>query len=358
MISQELDALGAEYNAFTGEEYTGYYAKAEVRHTDKILELVSDLYVNPVFDGAEMEKEKGVIIEELNMYEDTPMRKVQEVFTELLYGDQPAGWPIGGHAENIRRMTREDILNYRKLHYVANSTVVVVAGGFDEKDIVKKIEEHFTNVLVGEKGQKVATKDEQSKPKVQLQFKETDQTHIVLGVRAYKLSDERKYALEVLATVLGGGMSSRLFQKVRDELGAAYYVKADVTPHTDHGYFEISAGLDHKKLKIVIEALLGEMKKLTMEEVRDEEWKKVQNLLAGRTVLGLETSDALAAYYGGQEVLERKVATPAEELKKIMAVTPKDVLAVAKDIFKEEKLNLAMIGPYKDGTEFEKILKF
>src|SRR3989344_7246823 len=150
-ITSELDALGAEYNAFTGEEYTGYHAKADARHTDKILEIVSDLYVNPIIPKEEIEKEKGVIIEEINMYEDLPMRKVQEVFTELLYGDQPAGWPIAGKKEVIQRMTREEIVNYRNAHYVGKATAILVSGAFDETAVMKKIEAGFANVLMNTK---------------------------------------------------------------------------------------------------------------------------------------------------------------------------------------------------------------
>src|SRR3989344_4760893 len=224
-ITSELDGIGSEYNAFTGEEYTGYHAKVEARHTDKILDIISDLYVNPIFDPAEIEKEKGVIIEELNMYEDLPMRKVQEVFTELLYGDQPAGWPIAGKKEIIRRLTREEIVKYRGAHYVANATAIIVSGGFNEKKILEKIGSSFKNILTAKKDGKVKTEDRQSAPALKIQPKESDQTHLVLGVRAYNVSDERRFALGVLADILGGGMSSRLFQKVRDELGAAYYIR-------------------------------------------------------------------------------------------------------------------------------------
>src|SRR3989338_8033894 len=184
-ITSELDGLGAEYNAFTGEEFTGYHAKAENRHAAKLIDLIADMYANPVFNPEEIEKEKGVIIEELNMYEDLPMRRVQEVWTELLYGDQPAGWPIGGKKEIIRRLTRDEITRYRSSHYAIPSTVVAVAGGAPETEVRQALEAHLGTVSDGEKAVKPATSDAQAAPGIALKFKEVDQTHLVLGCRAY-----------------------------------------------------------------------------------------------------------------------------------------------------------------------------
>src|SRR3989344_2972155 len=203
-IAGELDGIGAEYNAFTSQEWTGYFAKAQKHETDRILDVVSDLYLNPVFDPKEIEKEKGVIIEELNMYEDMPQRKVQDLFLELLYGDQPAGWDVGGKKEIIQKLTREDFLKYRGQHYVAKATIVVVAGAFDEKEILEKIKKHFSHIPATDKGGKIKTVDKQEKPEILLKYKKSDQTHLVLGCRAFDAFDKRRYALEVLADILGG----------------------------------------------------------------------------------------------------------------------------------------------------------
>lgn len=361
-ITSELDGIGSEYNAFTGEEYTGYHAKVEARHTDKILDIISDLYVNPIFDPAEIEKEKGVIIEELNMYEDLPMRKVQEVFTELLYGDQPAGWPIGGRKEIIQKIAHDDIIKYRSRHYVANSTAVIVSGGFSakggEKLLVSKIEKSFKNVLIGKKGTKIKTQINQTRPAVSIQYKESDQAHLVLGCHAYDIFDRRRHALMLLADILGGGMSSRLFQRVREQMGAAYYVKADPELHTDHGYFAVSAGVDNQKLLPVIKAILEELAKIGQGLISDKELKRAKDHLSGGLIIGLETSDALAMFYGGQEIFKRELMTPRELLKKIDSVAKKEVVAAAKDIFQNSKLNLALIGPHKNSKDIEKILRF
>ena len=261
-IAGELDSIGSEYNAFTSHEWTGYFAKAQYKHTAKILDVVSDLYLNPVFDEKEIEKEKGVIIEELNMYEDTPQRKVADLFLELLYGDQPAGWDVGGKKEIIRTLNREDFLKYRSANYVAKATVVVVAGNFQEKEVLKDIEKHFGGISTGEKAGKPKTLEAQDKPEILVRHKQSDQTHLIIGCRTFSAFDPRKYALDILADILGGGMSSRLFQKVREELGAAYYVRAGTDLFTDHGYLAVSAGVEHTKLNIVIEAILGELKRI------------------------------------------------------------------------------------------------
>ena len=355
-ISSELDGIGSEYNAFTGQESTGYFAKAQNKHLDKILDVVSDLYLNPVFDPKEIDKERGVIIEEINMYEDTPSRRVQELFSQLLYGDQPAGWDVAGQKEVIQKITREDFLKYRGEHYVPEATVVIVVGDIKEDEVLKKIQSYFSGMPESKKKGKAKTTEAQTKPEILVKHKQSDQTHVVVGVRGYNLFDERRFALQVLSDILGGGMSSRLFQKVRNELGAAYYVHSSADLYLDHGYLEASAGVDHKKTKEVISAILGEFKRLTTERVSAEELQRVKDHLSGGIVLGLETSDSLAGFYGGQEVVVKSILTPEEIISKIQAVTAEEIMQVAQDIFKNEKLNLALIGPFEKDDEFRSLL--
>lgn len=357
-IAGELDQMGAEYNAFTSQEWTGYFAKVQAKDAEKALDIISDIYLNSIFDAAEIEKEKGVIIEELNMYEDTPMRKVNDLFMEVLYGDQPAGWDVGGRKEVIQKLTKEDFLKYRSGHYVGKATLVVVSGAIDEKKLLPKIEEYFQNISIGDKTGKIKTVEKQNEPQVLVKFKESDQTHIVLGCRAFDAFDNRRFALEVLVDILGGGMSSRLFQRVREEMGAAYYVRAGADLLSDHGYFAVSAGVDHKKLKDVIKAILDEFLKISKNSILEQELQRAKDHLIGSLILNLETSDELAMFYGGQEILKHSAMMPEETLAKINAVSVKDVVTVAKDIFQNNKLNLALIGPYKNAEEFKEILTF
>lgn len=357
MIAEELASLGAQSNAFTSQEYTGYWAKAEAKKLPKILEIVSDLYLHPVFDPEEIEKERGVIIEEINMYEDAPPRRVQEIFNTLVYGDQPAGWDVSGEKETIRKLTKDDFMVYRDERYVAKGTLVVVAGKFDEKAAVKQIKKMFGDLPPRRVSAKSKTKQHQSKPQAMIKFKESGQSHLVLGFRAFDLFDKRRYAIEVLADLLGGGMSSRLFKRVREELGAAYYISADVDLSLDHGIFEISAGVDHGKIDVVIEAILAECRRLRDEPISEVELQRTKDHMVGGMILGLETSDALASYYGGQEILTKKSLPPEEIIDRIRKTSAAEVRAVAKAVFKNQGLNLAVIGPYQNQEMFKKILK-
>jgi len=357
-ITSELDAVGAAYNAFTSNQYTGYYAKVQPKHFDEILDIISDIYLNPVFNQREIEKERGVIIEEINMYEDLPMRRVQEFFTNLLYGDQPAGWDIAGKKEIIRRINRNDFIEYQKNHYLGKSTTVVVTGNFNEKEAVKKIESAFSGIRTGKKVQKLKTVESQKSPRIFLKMKETDQAHLVVGVRAFDIFDKRKYAIDLLADILGGGMSSRLFQKLREEMGAAYYVKSEADLLSDHGFLTVSAGVDNNKVSEAIKAVVEEFERLIKEPIEKEELQRVKDRCVGGLIMGLETSDQLAGFYGGQEIITKKIVSPEETIKKIQAVKVEEISAVAKDIFKNNKLNLAIIGPFKEKPRFEQILKF
>jgi predicted Zn-dependent peptidase len=357
-ISKELDAIGSQYNAFTAQEYTGYYAKSDAKHFKKIFDVVSDIYLNSTFPEIEMEKEKGVIIEEINMYEDLPPRHVQDMMMELLYGDQPAGWNIAGEKKNILDMKRGDFVKYKSEHYVPSATTLVVAGKITEKQVLAEVKRIFGKIPKQKKDSKVKVIEKQSKPEVLLKFKETDQTHFVLATRTFDLFNKKNAVLSVLGGVLGGGMSSRLFQKLREEMGVGYYVRAYNDPFTDHGFFQISAGVDNKRVEEVIEAVLEETRKLINQKVSKEELEKVKECLIGNMKLSLESSDDIANFYGGQELLRKKINSAEEKAKEIRKVTAVQIQNLAKEIFKNEKLNLALIGPFKEENRFLKILKF
>ncbi len=357
-ISKELDTLGSQYNAFTSQEYTGYYAKSDAKHFHKIFDVVSDIYLNSTFPSAEMEKEKGVIIEEINMYEDMPQRHVQDLIMKLLYGDQPAGWNIAGEKKNILGMKRDDFVNYKKQHYLPEATVLIVAGKVTEKEVINEAKKLFGKLERGKKSAKIKVKEIQKNPEVLVNFKKTDQTHFVLGTRTYGLFDKKNAALSVLGGILGGGMSSRLFQRLREEMGVGYYVRAYNDTYTDHGFFQVSAGVDNKRIEEVIKAVLEECNRLKTEKVGEEELNKVKEYLTGNMKLSLESSDDIANFYGGQELLKRELKSAEEKAEEIRKVTVKQIQELAKDIFKNEKLNLVLVGPFKEKNKFLKILKF
>lgn len=357
-ISKELDALGSQYNAFTSQEYTGYYAKSDARHFKKIFNVITDIYLNSTFPEVEMEKEKGVIVEEINMYEDMPQRHVQSLIMKLLYKDQPAGWDIAGTKDNILTMNRNNLISYKNKHYLPKSTVVIIVGKIKEKEVLKEINNTFNLMKDGKKERKIKVKEKQEKPEVLIQFKKTDQTHFVLAFRSYGLLNKKSIIFSVLGALLGGGMSSRLFQKLREEMGVGYYIRAGNDAYTDHGLFTISAGVDNKRIGEVLSVILDEVQKLKNKKIDEEELNKVKEFLIGNMKLSLESSDDIALFYGGQELLRKEIKDLDEKIKEIRNVNIKDIQNVAKEIFKNEKLNLALIGPFKDEDKFLKILKF
>ena len=356
-ISREFDAMGAQNNAFTSEEVTGYWAKAHNKHTDKILDIISDMYLHPTFPAADLETEKGVIVEEINMYEDLPQRLVQEVFNGLLYGDQPAGWSVVGTKENVRGFKRDDFINYRNKHYVATATTIVVAGDIQEADIFKKVDKAFAGMPDGKKASKKKVLEKQAEPRIKLRFKETDQTHVVIGVRAFDLYDKRVPTLSLLSVVLGNGMSSRLFQKMREELGICYYVRASDNELTDHGALYISAGVDSARVEEGIKGILEEMVRIRDEKIPEAELRKAKDYLIGNMYLGLESSSSQANFFGFQEIMREKIKTPKEMEQEIEKLTSEDLSKVAKTIIQNKGLNLAIVGKYKDEQRFKNILK-
>ncbi len=356
-VAETLDKVGGVYNAFTSEDFTGYYAKVASEKLDLALDWVSDIYLNSSIPDKEINKEKGVISEEINMFYDNPMIYTQVLWQRLLYGDQPAGWDVAGTKETVSSINREDLISYMTSQYLASNTLVVVSGAINHKDVQQKVAEYFSSIKTGIPKKRVKVIESQSEPEVEILNRKTDQTHLCLGVRGYSDNHPDRYAQEVLATILGGMMSSRLFTKVREELGLAYYIQAESSSNPDTGYLVVGSGLDNKKASNGIVAILEEFKKIKNEKVSEKELQKAKDYIKGKMALKLEASDSLAFYYGVQALLEKEVKTPLDIFKEIDKITVEDVLRVSEDIFTKEKLNLAMIGPFSDKDEFKKLLK-
>jgi predicted Zn-dependent peptidase len=355
-IAETLDKVGGIYNAFTGEEYTGYFAKIASQHFELALDWVSDIFLNSILPKEEIEKEKGVIIEEINMIYDHPMSYVQTLWNKLLYGDQPAGWDIAGTKETVSKMTREKLSDYMERQYVAKNTIISIAGNFDEKLTIQKVKKYFSKIKTKKPIEKPKVIERQEKPEALLSFRQTDQTHLCLGTRSFNLFHPQRYALDLLAVILGGMMSSRLFIEVRSKLGIAYYINTNSEMNPDTGFLFTQTGLDNKNVEKGILTILKEYKKISEKKVPNSELKKAKDYLKGKTTLLLESSDAQASFYAAQELLEKRILTPEEIFKKIDKVSREDISKVAKEIFRPEKLNLALIGPFKDKKPLEKLL--
>ena len=357
-IGEELDAIGGEYNAFTGKDRTLYYVKVDSKHLKVALDVVSDIYLNSILDEKEIEKEKGTILQELNMYEDNPMASVGDVYEKLMYTENSLGREIIGYKKTISSFRRQEFFDYMRLFYVANDTAVCIAGKFDEKSIIRQVENYFEKMPHGPKPKYAKVKDVQKSPKVKVKFKKTDQTHLILGVRAFHENHKDRYVLGLLSIILGGNMSSRLFIEVREKQGLAYYVRSAVGAFEDCGYLATQAGVDHKNLSVTIKTILKEYKKIATEKVSQKELQKAKDYIKGHSVMGFEASDEVAMFYIDQETRRKKIMSLEEVFKKFDKVTPADILRVAKIIFKVKNLNLAVIGPQNNNLKICNTLKF
>jgi len=355
-ISEELDGIGGEFNAFTAKDKTMYYAKADSKHIGKALDVVCDMYLNSKIDEEEIKKERGTIIQELNMYEDTPFRNVSDVFETMLY-PSPLGREIIGNKKILMSLKRKDFIDYMERFYRANDTVICIAGKFDEKEVTSKIKEYFGQMAVGKKPKITKIVENQKRPQIKIKFKKTDQTHFVLGTRAYDFNHKDRFALALLSVILGGSMSSRLFIEVREKRGLAYYVRTMVESYEDVGYVATQAGVEHKNLELAIGTILAEYKKMSLEKVSAKELQKAKDYIKGKAVMGMEASDEVAMFFIDQEVMRKKITTLSEKFRMIDKVTADDILKVAKDVFQNKKLNLAIIGPHKDEKKLATILK-
>ncbi len=355
-ITKELDRVGGSYNAFTGKEYTGFYAKVGSQHCDVALDIISDMLLNSKFDNVGIEKERGTIIEELNMFLDNPTMRISFLFEEILYPNRPMGWDIIGTKETINSAKRKDFINYYKKYYNSDNIVIAIAGNFKEKEIKNKMKKYFTSLNKNKSKKQIKAFDKQDKPKVLLEYKKTDQTHLCLGVRGYNVNHKDKYILSILSIILGGNMSSRLSISIV-ERGWAYYIYTSATDYKDVGYFVAQSGVNNEKCLDAIKIILAEFKKAKEEKISAEEIKRAKDYLKGRTNIALESSDAVASFVANQEMDTGKILTPEEKFAKIDSVTAKDLQRVAQDIFVDHKLNIALIGPFRNKKAFEKILK-
>ena len=356
-VTEPIDAVGGVFNAFTTEDQTGYYIKTDASHVNLNLDIVSDIFLNSLFVEQEMAKEKTVVIEEIHMRKDTPMIHVWDLWGQHLYGDQPAGWDIAGTKESVLGLSRRDLLEYVSHQYVAPHTVLVVAGNINAIEVFRKAGKLFASMPVSGFKEKQRVKEVQKKPEAFVEYRKTDQVHIALGVRAFPLSHPLRYAQELMALLLGGMFTSRLFIEVRDKLGIAYSINTANETNPDTGSITTIAGIKQDSIEIAIKTILKEYRRLTEETISPRELRKVKDHAIGQSVIALESSDANASFYGMQELLENRISTPEEVYGKIQAVTAEGMKRLAQEIFQNNRLNLVALGPFKNKEPFEKLLR-
>jgi predicted Zn-dependent peptidase len=352
----EVDGIGGEFNAFTSKEYTAYYIRCAGEQRDKALDVLVDMLRNSKFDADELEREKGVIIEEMNMYFDTPRDYVGSVYEELLFGSNPLGWETLGTRDTVRAATRDTFMDYLR-HWYAPQRMVVGVAGMVGSDLVPRLEE-----LLGDMGGNGSGEPERvaipraDHPQVRIHRKESDQANVCLGVPSYALDHPDRYVLHLLRTILGTGMSSRLFLEVRERRGLAYYVYALNQSYTDNGTLVAQAGVDLNRAVEAVQVIGAEFRKLAEEPVPADELEKARALAKGRFVLQTESPNGLMLWGLPREVLEGEATEPEELLAGLDAVTADDVQRVARDVIASQGMRLAVIGPFDDAAPFEAAL--
>ena len=353
-IAGEVDGIGGEFNAFTGKEYTGYYVRCAAATRDTALDVLVDMLRNSSFDPDEIEREKGVIVEEMNMYFDTPRDFIGGAYESLLYGDQPLGWDIIGRKETVRHATRETFLEYVDRWYRPDRMVVGV-GGQIGNGLLPRLEELLGDLEPRETGSPAPVELPANGGRVKVHTKQSDQAHLVLGVRSRPLADPDRYVLQLLATVLGGGMSSRLFTEVRERRGLAYYVFGTNHAYTDAGSLHAQSGVDINRIDDAVTTIVEQFRLLASEPVPSDELEKARAFAKGRFVLQLESPHGTIMFGLRREVLEGQATEPADVLAALDAVTAEDIQRVARDVL-ESGFRLAVIGPFDDAERFEQLL--
>ncbi len=359
-LSKELDKVGAQFNAYTADDHTCFYIKINKENLKIALDLLSDMLWNSKLEKKEVEREKGTIIEEIHMQrEDNPQKHTMSLLAETIFKGNKLGHDGLGTKKTVKAITQKQIKNFKNKYYIPQNIVIGIAGNINLKEIKNLIKKYFTNSRVSShkniKFEKF--KPKQTQPRINLKYKNSAQAHLAFGFLGPSLIDKDYCAGKLLALILGGSMSSRLFIKIRERQGLCYHIHSDLDSYQDTGVLDIYAGLDKNRIEQAIKLILKELKKIKDKGVTTEELKRAQENLKGHLILNLEESQNLASWYAQQQLLIGKTKTPEQRIYDIMKVKKVDVEKAAKKIFQTNKINLAMIGPFKDKQRFKKLLK-
>ena len=353
-LSEEIEGVGGMLNGGTDKELTVYWCKVARPHFSLAVDVLSDMLSNSRFDPKDVDRERQVIIEEINMSLDSPQQRVDTLIDELVWPAHPLGRDVAGSKASVSGLDRENILRYFGEHYSANNAVVSVAGGIDHQEVVDKIEETFSSWQEGRRHGYVAVSDDQSEPRSHSEHRDIEQVHLCLALPALSLNHPDRFALDLLNVILGEGMSSRLFVEIREKLGLAYAVHSYVNHHLDTGSLGVYAGVDPTHLSTTIRAILEQLHHLK-DRVPAEELTKAKELSKGRLLLRMEDTRSVAGWLGGQELLLGKILTVDEVLSIVDAIQAEDLQRVAQHVLLEEKLNLAVVGPVEK-AQFQGLL--
>lgn len=364
-LAQAVDSIGADFNAFTSKEYTGYYVKSASRHLNLALDVVSDMILTPQLRQEDIDREKGVIVEEMNMYADTPARHIGDLFEEMLFSGSGLSHKIIGSKETVTSLQSQDFQNFLQRWYGLANMVLIVAGDAEvvgADAALSDIETAFSkSPAQAREGYQDISSEIVTEPisdqRLLLHTKQTEQAHFILGFPGVKRTDKDRYAISVLATILGGNMSSRLFTEIREKRGLSYYVHADSDLYHDTGFFGAAAGVDPARVDEAISVAFSELKALRGDKpITAEELQKAQEYVAGKMVLSLEDSESVAQFFGMRQLLYTQIETPEQVMQKIRAVTQEDLARVAERLIQPDQVRFGIIGPYDDAARFKKLL--
>lgn len=359
-VAEAIDYIGARHNAFTGEETVAYYVQCANSRVEVAFDVLSDMLLHSKFDPEEIKRESGVIVAERNMGMDDPAQYVSEEWGKLIFGDQPIGRPIVGSEENIKSFCRDDFVSYRSRLYLPGNMVIAVAGNVAEDQVLRLTEKYFP---MQEKpvGDSVwpAFRADLARPKaVSIVEKDSNQLHLIMGVLAPPDRSRQANAVRLLSTILGGGMSSRLFLSVRERQGLAYYVYNQYERKTDVGCFAAGASVNLEATEQAIRTIVSEYRQVYENGVTTTELQKAKNMVEGNMALALESSNSVASYCAQQEVLYGNIVMPEELLNNLRAVTLAEVQEAARSILAPENLAIAIVGPYNDAAKLESLLSY
>lgn len=350
-ITELVDGIGGEMNANTGKEHTQYYIKAHHSRLEMIFEILTDMIQQPLLDKPELEREKGVIVEEINMYQDSPRAVVGNLLEEIMWPKQALGRDIAGTPQTVTKFTQAMFRSYLERHYQTGNIIVGISGRYDRKKLNSLIKKYWDKIPAKKFNGWDKSKNHQTSPRVAVKFKDTQQAHFDLGFKSFGYDDKRGRIAAVLSSLLGGGMSSRLFTEIREKRGLAYYVRAGQSAYIDTGVFDVSAGVQVGKLEEAVTVTLEELDKLKTGDISDKELVKAKEYLKGRTTIYLEDNQARLDWFLEQTAFKKEVKTPAEVFKEIDSVTKAEIAKIARDLFTPEKLSFAVVGPYKKSME-------
>ena len=355
-IKEEIEGRGGSFNGFTTEEFTCYLVKLLSKDAQLGVDILSDMVLNPRLDEKEVEKEKGVVIEEINMYKDIPAQHVHEILSEMLWPKQPLGFPLAGSVESVTSIGRKGIVSYKEAHYNPNNMLLIGTGGIKKDELIRLADRYLSKVQSKNAPGFDRAEKIQDKPSLSLNFKETEQTHVALGFHAPDRFSPDRYASSVLNIILGANMSSRLFHIVRDEMALCYEIASSTRRYDDAGAFVIGAGLEEKKLIKALEVIFRELNIIKKTPVQDKELERAKEFYKGQLLFTMEDTMSLMLWLGEKIAAGEEECNPKNIIDKIESVTRDDIIRVASNIFRDDNLNLAVIGPVKDDKGLKEVL--